>query len=350
MITLTKGNILLSKAEALVNTVNTEGVMGKGIALQFKESFNENYKLYRQACDKGEVRVGKMFVTQNFNMDGAKYIINFPTKKHWRYPSKLEYVMDGLDDLKNVIRDYNIKSIAMPPLGCGNGGLEWSVVKELIYSKLGDLEEVDVQLFEPSVLAYATKRDVSQRKQINLTDVRALVLSVMNQYSLLGYTLSLLETQKLVYFLERLGEPLQLNYSKSNYGPFASKLNHVLLNMEGFYLIGMKYLDIKRYDPLEVIQDKKRLVDQYIEAFCTDEQKSRLSTVYSLIEGFEFPLGMELLSTVDYVMKYETIDRENLQEVQERVSNWNDRKKQLLTPEYVRIAHSRLTEYSNVLY
>src|SRR3989304_3391727 len=122
MIEFIKGNLLSAEAEALVNTVNTVGVMGKGIALQFRETFPENYKFYQKACKQDEVQIGKMLVYDNGQWATPRYIINFPTKRHWRERSKIEDVEAGLFDLQNVIRDYGIKSIAVPPLGCGSGG------------------------------------------------------------------------------------------------------------------------------------------------------------------------------------------------------------------------------------
>ncbi len=122
MIQFTRGNIIKSQAEALVNTVNTVGVMGKGIALQFKENFDLNYRLYKQACDKGKVIVGKMFVTSTNSIYNPKWIINFPTKKNWIHKSRYSFIEQGLDDLKKVLDDLNINSIAIPPLGSGQGG------------------------------------------------------------------------------------------------------------------------------------------------------------------------------------------------------------------------------------
>src|SRR3954470_1840626 len=134
MITFTQGNLLDAQVEAVVNTVNTVGVMGKGIALMFREAYPENYKAYEAACKRGEVVVGKMFVTENHDLTGPRYIINFPTKKHWIHPSRLEYVVQGLEDLVRVVRERRIRSIALPPLGCGNGGLDWGQVRKAIES------------------------------------------------------------------------------------------------------------------------------------------------------------------------------------------------------------------------
>jgi O-acetyl-ADP-ribose deacetylase (regulator of RNase III) len=132
MIKYTRGNLLESKAEALVNTVNTVGVMGKGVALMFKSAYPENFKAYEAACRRNEVKVGHMFVTERQAMLGPKWIINFPTKQHWRGKSKMEWIEAGLEDLKRVIAEKNIHSIAIPPLGSGNGGLNWLEVRARI--------------------------------------------------------------------------------------------------------------------------------------------------------------------------------------------------------------------------
>jgi O-acetyl-ADP-ribose deacetylase (regulator of RNase III) len=149
MIKFTTGDLLLAPAEALVNAVNTAGVMGKGIALQFKKRFPQNYNLYKQAAEAGQLETGKNFVVQNPTTDPVKWIINFPTKKHWRSPSQLEYVVAGLVDLRNVIKDLKIKSIALPALGCGNGGLDWNIVKPILENKLESLVEVEILIYEP---------------------------------------------------------------------------------------------------------------------------------------------------------------------------------------------------------
>lgn len=140
MITYTTGDLLASKAEALVNAVNTVGVMGKGIALQFKQQFPEMYKLYKSAADRKELQVGKVQVVPVQAAGSVKYILNFPPKQHWRFPSKIEWVREGLVDLREQIIRYDIKSVALPPLGCGNGGLEWAAVKPLIEQALSNIE------------------------------------------------------------------------------------------------------------------------------------------------------------------------------------------------------------------
>ena len=129
MITFTQGNLLEARAEALVNTVNTVGVMGKGIALMFKERFADNMRLYAIACKAKQVQTGKMFVTEVHELDGPRWIVNFPTKQHWKAPSQMAWVEEGLQDLRRFLIEKQVKSIAIPPLGAGNGGLEWTEVR-----------------------------------------------------------------------------------------------------------------------------------------------------------------------------------------------------------------------------
>jgi O-acetyl-ADP-ribose deacetylase (regulator of RNase III) len=211
MITLTRGNLLEDKVEAIVNTVNCVGVMGKGIALQFKQAFPENFKVYARACKKNEVRQGKMFIFSTDSFVNPKYIFNFPTKNHWRGKSKIKDVETGLADLAEEIRRLKIKSIAIPPLGCGYGGLKWADVRHLIENTFKDLPEVEVHLYEPKGAPEAESMPI-ETKTPNMTRSRALFIKLLHQYAIPGYRLSLLEIQKLAYFLQISGEPLRLNY------------------------------------------------------------------------------------------------------------------------------------------
>jgi O-acetyl-ADP-ribose deacetylase (regulator of RNase III) len=149
MITFAQGNLLDANAEALVNAVNTVGVMGKGIALMFKGAFPKNFGAYVAACKRGEVQVGRMLVSERQQLTGPKWIINFPTKKHWRNPSRIEWIEEGLADLKRVIVERNIRSIALPALGSGNGGLAWHDVRPRIETALGTLPDIDIIVYEP---------------------------------------------------------------------------------------------------------------------------------------------------------------------------------------------------------
>lgn len=345
-----KGNLIESDAEALVNTVNTVGVMGKGVALQFKKAFPENFKKYEQAVKNNEVQIGKIFVSETGKFTNPKYIINFPTKKHWRYPSKIEWVKEGLKDLRNFLVHNKIRSIAIPPLGCGNGKLKWSDVKPLIINFLGDISNLEILLFEPSEFAYEQPSKKTRSKKPKLTAVRAMVIALLNRYTVLGYELTLLEAQKLVYFLQRFGENLQLKFEKGKYGPYTHKLTHVLNDMDGHYLSGMKEKTAQPFDKIVINKKEIEKINKYIEANCNDEQKERLESVYNLIEGFESPLGMELLATVDFVINSELENDFGSKHLKDKIYNWNDRKKKLLKDEYIDLAHSRLAEFSQLLY
>ena len=240
MITFTSGNLLDAEADALVNTVNTVGVMGKGIALMFKEAFPDNYRAYQAACHDDAVKVGEMFVTERRHlMGGPRWIINFPTKVHWRNPSKLEWIIEGLDDLRRVISEKDIKSIALPPLGSGNGGLEWRDVRPIIEAKLGDLSETEVIVYEPT----GKYQNVAKREGVEkLTPARALVAELVRRYVVLGLDCTLLEVQKLAYFLEKNiaakggGNPLDLRFQADRFGPYAPRLAHLLNALDGSYL------------------------------------------------------------------------------------------------------------------
>lgn len=149
MLELRRGNLLEADAEALVNTVNCVGVMGKGIALQFKQAFPENFQQYQKACRASVVQPGKMFIVPT-GVVNPKYIINFPTKRHWKGRARIEDVRAGLVALIDDLRHLRVTSVAVPPLGCGNGGLDWSEVRPMIEEAFAELSDVKVFLFEPA--------------------------------------------------------------------------------------------------------------------------------------------------------------------------------------------------------
>lgn len=151
VIRLTQGDLLeLDDVDAIVNAVNCVGVMGKGIALQFKNKWPANFTAYAAACKVGDVRPGRMFVFDSGGLVQPSFIVNFPTKDHWRGSSRIEFIRDGLVDLVSVVRQLGIRSVAVPPLGCGNGGLDWADVRPLIESAFDSLQDVEVRLFEPA--------------------------------------------------------------------------------------------------------------------------------------------------------------------------------------------------------
>ena len=306
MITYTKGNLLDAEVEAVVNTVNTVGVMGKGIALLFKEAFPDNFRQYKAACKIGEVQIGRMFVTQLQELIGPGWIINFPTKQHWRDRTRIEWVKEGLKDLKNIILANGIRSVAIPPLGCGNGKLEWRNVKPEIEAVFGDLKDVDILVYEPtSKYQNALKKNGVKK----LTPARALIAEMVRRYWVLGNECTLLEIQKLAWFLERnievlnLDNPLKLHFIANKYGPYANRLHHLLNSLDGSYLHCEKRL--ADTGPLDIIwfdDSKKKHVQSYLKGPEARPYAIALQTACEVIDGFESPFGLELLATVDWLL------------------------------------------------
>jgi O-acetyl-ADP-ribose deacetylase (regulator of RNase III) len=309
MIRFTQGNLLEAQVDAVVNTVNTVGVMGKGIALMFKERFPENYKTYAAACKAGDVRIGEMFVVSGVELDGPRWIINFPTKKDWRHPTKLEWVSSGLVALNEVIREKRIKSIAIPPLGCGNGGLDWDVVRPLIEKSMSDLADVEIIIYEPT----PKYQNVAKKQGVDkLTPARALIVEMIRRYGVLGLECTMIEAQKLAWFLERsikrlgLKDPMDLRFEANRYGPFARRLTHLLEAVDGSYLHCEKR--IKDAQPLDTIwfDDRKRdFVDVYLRSAEAKEYLPAVEMTDRLIDGFQSPLELEALATVDWLVERE---------------------------------------------
>lgn len=334
----TTGNILASNADALINTVNTYGVMGKGIALAFKRSFPDNYKAYRKAYENGELSVGKMFVYKT-SLLSPKVIINFPTKKHWRNKSEMSYIYDGLDDLIEVVQTNDIKSIAIPPLGCGLGGLNWAEVKKVIVDKLSVLQDVDITIYEPGY-----KSAVQKTKSIDkLTPTRAMYLSLLRQYQMLGEEITTLVVQKLAYFLQRSGEDLKLSFDKGKYGPYSPTLNRML---EAFNPNYLKYTDDLNspYTILQLQGAKFEETDSYVNEHLASDQKERLSSVSTLIEGFETAFGLELLASVAYARQQ--CPECTKEEIIADIHKWNDRKAEIMNAHIIGVCYDRLLEYS----
>jgi O-acetyl-ADP-ribose deacetylase (regulator of RNase III) len=325
MIHFTEGNLLEANADALVNTVNTVGIMGKGVALMFKEAFPENFKAYEKACKAKRVRLGEMFVTEREDLLGPKWIINFPTKGHWRYPSQIKWIEDGLGDLARVIQEKRIRSIAVPPLGSGNGGLEWSQVRPLIERVLGSLMDVDVSVYEPT----AKYQNVAKRAGVEeLTVPRALIAEMVRRYSILGIECSLLEVHKLGYFLERIVQVLKLDnkfefeFGANKFGPYSKKLNHLLNGLDGSYLhCDKRIADAGPFEPIRFDDAKKEKVAAFLTTHDAKAYRPALEATSALIDGLESPLGMELLSTVDWLIDHNGVQPE-VMAVREALAKW----------------------------
>ena len=340
MIQNATGNLLQTDVEALVNTVNCDGFMGKGIALQFKQAWPENFDAYARACRVKEVRPGQMFIWETGRMMNPRYIINFPTKRHWRGKARMEDIRSGLRALVADVRRLGIQSIAVPPLGCGNGGLDWDDVRPLIEAAFAELPEVEVFLFSPLGAPAATAMPVNTSKPA-MTVSRALFVKVMHQYEVLSYRLTLLEIQKLGYFLQEAGEPLKLRLEAGLYGPYAANLNKVLERMEGHFIRG--YGDSQKPDTeIELLPGALQEADAFLNSH--PASVSRLMRVGELIQGFETPYGMELLSSVHWVCTHAPRIATTAEAAVEAVHAWNDRKRYMFRSEHIRVAYQRLSE------
>ena len=297
------GDLLDADAEALVNTVNCVGVMGKGIALQFKKRFPDNFKGYSIACERDEVRPGQMFVFDTGRLDGKpRYIINFPTKGHWRSRSRLADVEAGLADLADQIRKREIRSIAMPALGCGHGGLEWEKVRPLIERKLGELSgDVRIVVFEPEGTPDTRTTSLSVEAP-EMTPGRAALVTLMERY-LSGQpresrVLPEATVHDLVYFLQVAGEPLQLDYSDENGSPRAERLRRVLCKMEGHWISGRPDIREESGRLFELIPGAARDAGGFLGS--RPDTRERVDRIGDLMDGFEKPLGVKLLASVHW--------------------------------------------------
>lgn len=325
MIEYKAGDILNADVEALVNTVNCVGVMGRGIALQFRKKFPPNYKAYQSACERKEIRPGHMFVFETGGLINPRYIINFPTKRHWRGKSRMEDIETGLDALAGEIRAHGIRSIAIPPLGSGLGGLDWPDVRARITQTFADFPDVNVIVFEPAG-APAPKEMVYNKAIPNMTAGRAALVGLIDRYlrGMLDPLITLLEVHKLMYFLQEAGEPLRLKYKKAYYGPYAENLGHVLSAVEGHLISG--YADGgdapgKQIDLLPgAMEEAQELIAER-----TDTRR-RCDRVADLVDGFETSFGLELLATVHWIAKKE--NPLSPADLIAKTHAWNARKKQ----------------------
>jgi O-acetyl-ADP-ribose deacetylase (regulator of RNase III) len=339
MINYAKGDILRDESEALVNTVNCVGVMGRGIALQFRNEFPDNFTAYAKACQREEVQPGRLFVYETDQFT-PRYIINFPTKRHWRGKSRLEDIESGLRALVDFIRKSGIRSIAIPPLGSGLGGLEWIDVKKRIESALVDLEDVQITVYEPTG-APSTERMVHNREVPKMTAGRAALIELIHQYlgGLLDPVVSLLEVHKLMYLMQEVGEPLRLRYKHAYYGPFAENLGHVLKAVEGHLISGYADGGDAPDKPLKLVPGAYDEAQRFLDT----KQKTRehAARVSRLVRGFESPVGLELLATVHWIEKKESA--QSVSDLVKRMHAWSERKSRF-TPRQIKLAAERLEQ------
>ena len=347
MIIHAEGDLLASDVDALVNTVNCVGVMGKGIALQFKRRYPQMFKSYAAACRAGEVQIGRMFVVPTEALDGPRYVINFPTKKHWRSPSKLEYIQAGLEDLRQVIAALELRSLAVPPLGAGNGGLDWAQVEPLITDQLGDIPGVDIHLFAP----VAGHREVAPVDGVRLTWGRAMMLQLLINYVDQRQQAepwedpegaSHLEIQKLMYFANYLQPDLKLEFAQGRYGPYSERVRHLIQGMEGSFLTGFgdgadKALAL---EPITPTPEARRQLDKFVLPDKHADSSRVVEQVGAVVEGFEGPYGVELLASTHWVAAHQGAVLPG--RAAEAVRGWSQRKGRIFTDHHVEVALAHL--------
>lgn len=327
MIHFATGNLLESEAQALVNTVNTEGVMGKGIALQFKQVYPNNFRQYVEACRNKAVAIGQMFVTEEAALvGGKKIIVNFPTKTTWRQPSEYTYIERGLVALTKLIQERNIQSIALPPLGAGNGGLDWLRVREMLMAHLSDLD-CEVYVYEPSPAI----RERLNQERVKLTPARAMLLSVLFDSVKNGAFVSEFSAEKIAYFLQRFGaeDSFKLSFRPYYYGPYSGKVKHVLHYLNGSYITGYNAKDKKPFEELGIVMDAEPEIDAFLSQPENEVYRQITERTKHFLTGFYSPFGLELLSSVDFI-KFQ-LQKTEMGEIVQELQNWNDRKKTLFT-------------------
>lgn len=340
MIHFIVGNLLESNAQALVNTVNTDGVMGKGIALQFKNQFPNNFKAYAKACKNGTIGIGNSFVYEEETLlNGSKLIINFPTKTSWRKPSEYEYITKGLANLIDIIKEYQIQSIAIPPLGAGNGGLDWNQVKTLLIDYLQDLE-CNIYIYEPNTAI----KEILKKERVALTPARAMLLTMLYDLVKNGEFISEFSAEKIAYFLQKFGakDEFKLEFKKHFYGPYSGKVKHVLYYLNGSYITGYSSKDKKPFDNLGIITEAEEEITAYLNLPKHRKYLEIVNKTKSFLSGFYSNFGLELLSTVDFIKETENIHDSQL--IKDKIENWSDRKRTLFTtkPQFIDIALKNL--------
>ncbi|WP_214403355.1 type II toxin-antitoxin system antitoxin DNA ADP-ribosyl glycohydrolase DarG [Pseudonocardia lacus] len=343
------GNLLEADVEALVNTVNTVGVMGKGIALQFKRAFPGNFRSYAEACRRNEVALGTMFTCSVDGLGNPKLIVNFPTKGHWRSKSRIQDIEAGLVDLRRIIDERGIRSIAVPPLGCGNGGLDWSDVRPLIISAFSDLADVEVHLFAPAGAPDASAMPVNTDRPTMTRDYAAMLLAFelyIARSAAAGLNmnskLSLMEAQKVAYFMQLCGWPSDFDFVPSYYGPYSQGMNQFISEIEGHFIVG--FGDGTGGSRATISLRGGALAEAH-EMLDRDPQFQHVIDKFTgVVAGFEFPYGMELLSTVHFAATRLTgRTPAGVPSVMQAIDSWSERKAQLFRAEQASRAYDHLS-------
>ncbi len=327
MIKFIKGNLLESDAEALVNTVNTVGVMGKGIALQFKNQFPENFKVYSKACKNSEFNIGDLLITEENSLlhNDKRIIINFPTKTDWRKPSEYSYIEKGLVALVEYLKKSEIKSIAIPPLGAGHGGLKWEVVRKMMEFYFRDFYDKEIIVYQPNDAI----EEILKKERVKLTPARAMLLAVLFDLVKNGEFVSEFAAEKVAYFLQRFGaeKDFKLKFQPNFYGPYSSKVKHVLYYLNGSYITGYSSKDKKPFEEIGIKLNTEIDVIQFLSLPENNEYLDIVNNTKYFLEGYYSNFALELLSSVDFIMTSKKISDPEV--VAKELYNWSERKKTL---------------------
>lgn len=307
MINFITGNLLESNAECLINTVNCEGYMGKGIAYQFKLKYPNNNRDYVKACKSGELKVGKLHYFKEDN----KIIVNFPTKDKWRQKSKIEYIIDGIDSLVNLLPKLKVKSIAIPPLGCGNGGLEWNEVKSLIVTKLSEIkEEYDFYIYEPSSGYSATSP--KEQPKLNISSLVLMEIKLnLNRFNSL-------RLQKTAYLTNIFLGETYFRFKKHKYGPYDNAIPIISK-------------DIKAFQSYYGTKNTKEAYEIAFRTIISEQSKNKLSYIKPAIykacmyvNQIKFDKDLECISTILFLIENNNLN--NKEDVIKVFKGWSEDK------------------------
>lgn len=305
MIQVKIGNIFESEMAVLVNTVNCVGVMGKGIAQIYKKKYPLMFKEYKADCDKKAVTTGTLYP---YYENGKVKILNFPTKQHWRSPSKLDYVISGLEWFKKNYKELGIQSIAFPPLGCGNGGLEWDIVGPVMFQTLQELP-IDIEIYAP----FGTQKDkISESflmQKLEVKDVVGVKYEKINEnwYLLLRLVKCLEESkysvrvgrtifQKICYVLTRFGTETGLEFVKSAYGPYSSDIpkmmtilsnNNLIYEKEEGNMLLLYVSDDFTIDPSKYSEQDKMNVNKTFDLFRRIKDSAQAELITSILFSYD---------------------------------------------------------------
>jgi len=336
-ITYKHGDIFLENVDAIVNTVNCVGVMGKGVALQFKKYSTENFKEYKKLCDAKKLAPGNMFIfdlgNDLLNPKKPRYLINFPTKNHWREKSKFSYIEEGLDDFIVQIQEHEITSVAMPALGCGNGGLPWDDVQKIIHDKLADIDDIDFIVIPPRDAVIPPEYAGPTHK---MTYERALLLKIIGEFeTYFGGYLTHMSLQEIVYFLQALGVNYTMDFDLRSFGPYSEKLAKIFERMDQ-----QKYIDGFNDGEVQVTSTAFSEANSYLNDNPQNSDKV-IKSLSQLVDGFESPYGMELLASTHYTASHGNSD---FNFIMSQIAEWKGAEQNGYQENVVRQAYDRLLE------